>query len=226
LALFDVAAGGAAPHFLDPAAVNAVELLPPPPSAGSAEAAADLDAVLKAQVTRSDAEIARGRSESKLSPTAFQSILGPDLTAQKFPRVFALLEDAGQDSKTASNKGKEYFARPRPKFADARVHPIVEGDDEPSYPSGHATRAMLWARILAKIVPDKKDALLDRAEEIGWDRVLIGVHYPTDVYAGEVLGQALAQAMSKNDDFRTRLAGAQEEYQSFAAGHPVAAAIP
>jgi membrane-associated phospholipid phosphatase len=200
--------------------------LPSPPVTGSAAAIADMDAVLKAQTTRTEAEISRGKSEGKLSPTAFQTVLGPEFTAQRFPHIFALLEDAGQDSKTVSNKGKEYFARPRPELADNRVQPVVRGDDEPSYPSGHATRAMLWARVLCKIVPDKKDALLDRGEEIGWDRVIIGVHYPSDVYAGEVLGQALAQAMSKNADFQTRLAEAQEEYESFAAAHPVAAAVP
>jgi acid phosphatase (class A) len=221
-----LAAQGAGPHFLDPAAINAIELLPPPPGKDSAEATADLSAVLNAQTTRTDADVARATQEANLSPTAFQSVLGPDFTAEKLPQLFALLDDVAQDSKVISTNAKGVFARPRPQLADPRVQPVVQGDDEPSYPSGHATRAMLWARILCEIVPDKKHELLDRGEEIGWDRVLIGAHYPTDVYAGEVLGQALAQAMSKNADFQTRLAEAKEEFHAASATHPVAASLP
>jgi acid phosphatase (class A) len=220
------AAFGTEPHFIDTSAVDAVALLPPPPPSGSVEGAADMDAVLQAQATRTKAEIARGKSEGKLSPVAFQSVLGADFTAEKFPHVYALLQDAAVDSKAFTTKAKEDFARPRPKLADPRVQPVNKGDDEPSYPSGHATRAMLWARILCEIAPDKKHELLDRAEEIGWDRVLIGAHYPSDVFAGEVLGQSLAQAMSKNADFQSRLAEAKEEYRTPSVPQPVAAVKP
>ncbi|HEY4232822.1 MAG TPA: phosphatase PAP2 family protein [Lacipirellulaceae bacterium] len=220
---FVVAAQGAEPHFIDPPPLDPIALLPPPPAAGSAEAIADLADVLKAQTTRTDTEVARGKAENHLSPAAFQSVLGPEFTAQKLPRVFALLEDAADESKPFTSKAKKEFARPRPKFADARVQPVVDGDDGPAYPSGHATRAMLWARILAEIAPDKKHELLDRGEEIGWDRVLIGVHYPSDVFAGEVLGQNLAQSMLKNADFQARLIRAKEEFQQAAAASPVTA---
>jgi membrane-associated phospholipid phosphatase len=223
---FAVPALCAEPHFLATSAINIVELLPPPPLAGSAAATADMDAVLKAQITRTDAEVARGKSEVKLSPTAFQSVLGPDFTDQNFPHIFALLDDVGQDSKLFSTKAKDIFARPRPKFADLHVRPAVDGDDDPAYPSGHATRGMLWARILCEIAPEKKDALLDRGEEIGWDRVIIGVHYPSDVYAGEVLGQGIARHLRNNEEFQTRLTDAKEEFRSHGAPRPVAATAP
>jgi acid phosphatase (class A) len=222
-AILTAASQAAEPHFIDLSALDAVALLPPPPPATSEEGIADVDAVLKAQAMQTKEEVARGKSESKLSPAAFQSVLGPEFTAEKCPRIFALLEDAAEDSKLFTTKAKEDFGRLRPKAADSRVEPVNKGDDEPSYPSGHATRAMLSARILCEIAPDKKHELLDRAEQIGWDRVLIGAHYPTDVFAGEVLGQALAQAMSKNADFQTRLGAAKEEFHASNATQPVAA---
>jgi acid phosphatase (class A) len=225
-ALLAVAARGAESHFIDSSAVDAIALLPPPPVAGSAESVADMDAVLKAQITRSDSEVERGTAEGTLSPAAFQTVLGSEFTAKKYPHICALLEDAAQDSKPFSTRAKQVFSRPRPKFADSHVRPAVQGDDEPSYPSGHATRAMMWARILCEIAPEKKHALLNRGAEIGWDRVLIGVHYPSDVFAGEVLGQALAQAMSKNADFQSRLAEAKEEFHAPSTAQPVAAALP
>jgi acid phosphatase (class A) len=224
LALFTTAASGAKPHFIDTSVVDAAVLLPPPPAIGSSEGVADLNAVLEAQATRTKEQIARGKSEGTLTPEAFQSVLGPEFHAKKLPHVFALLEDAAADAKPNITKAKNYFGRPRPKLADPRVEPVNKGDDEPAYPSGHSTRGMLWARILCEIAPEKKHELLDRGEEIGWDRVLIGAHYPTDVFAGRIFGQALAQAMSENDDFQSRLAVAKEEYQSAAAPRPIAAA--
>jgi acid phosphatase (class A) len=224
LSVFTLVALAADPHFLELQSVDAVTLLPPPPAPASAEGIADLDDVLKAQAARTEEDVARGKSESKLTPDAFQKILGTNFTRERCPNLYALLEDAGQDSKILSGNAKECFARPRPKIADARVQPVARGDDEPSYPSGHATRAMLWARILCEIAPEKKDALLDRAEEIGWDRVIIGAHYPSDVYAGEVFGQALAQAMLKNDNFKARLASAKSEFDVAFKRQPVAAA--
>lgn len=224
---FAVPALCAEPHFLATSAISIVELLPPPPLAGSAPATADMDAVLKAQITRTDAEVARGKSEVKLSPTAFQSVLGPDFTDQNFPHIFALLDDVGQDSKLFSSKAKDIFARPRPRFVDSHVRPAVDGDDDPAYPSGHATRGMLWARVLSDIAPEKKDALLDRGEEIGWDRVIIGVHYPSDVYAGEVLGQAIARNLRNNEEFQMRFAEAKQEFKVFGSAHPAAVtAVP
>ena len=60
-----------------------------------------------------------------------------------------------------------------------------------------------------------------RGQEIGWDRVINGSHYPSDVLAGRVLGAAVARAMAKNDAFRSRFAEAKAEYQAFVAGGAV-----
>jgi len=221
-----LAAFGAGFHFLDPERTDLIELLPPPPAAGSAAATIDMDAVLLEQITRTDAEIARAKSEITLTPVAFQTVLGPAFTADNMPHVYALLKDAEHDSKILSTKAKTVFARLRPKFVDSHVAPIGESEDGPAYPSGHATRAMLWAWILSEVVPDKKHELLDRGEEIGWDRVIIGVHFPSDVFAGEVLGQAIAHAISKNEEFEKRVAEAKEEFHSASAPHPAVTSNP
>jgi hypothetical protein len=51
-------------------------------------------------------------------------------------------------------------------------------------------------------------------QEIGWDRVVAGVHFPSDVYAGQVLGRALAQALLNNETFREQLELAKKEHSS------------
>ncbi len=208
------------PHFVKPADLNAAALLPAPPAKGSQEATYELETVLKLQATRTDAEVARAKSEAKLSPAAFQPVFGKDFTAENLPLLFALLTDAAADSKAISDPAKTQFARQRPQFADSKVQPAISGEVDGSYPSGHATRGILWASILSQIAPDKKEALLQRGEEIGWDRIIAGVHFPSDIYAGRVLGLALAHAMNNDPAFQAQFAKAKAELEAFMKTHP------
>lgn len=198
-------------HYLTPTSIDFVKLLPAPAKVDSQEYKAELETVLRVQESRTEAEIARAQSEQKLKITAFQSVLGATLTAENFPLTAKLLKHAESDSKVFSGAAKDYFARPRPKH-DSRVKPVVEGEDEPAYPSGHATRGILFASILAELDPEHRDALMERGREIGWDRVLAGLHHPSDIVAGRVLGQAVFQAALANPEFQKDLAAAKAEY--------------
>jgi acid phosphatase (class A) len=204
----------AEPRFTTFTLADVKALLPPPPAADSAQALAEIDLVLCVQSTRTEADSARANSENKLTPAVFRPVLGQDFTSEMFPAVYELLEDAEKDSKLITKDAKKHFARVRPKDLDSRVQPAMKSDTDYAYPSSHATRGMLWAAILSEIAPPQKKTLIARGQEIGWDRVLAGLHYPSDVYAAEVLGQALAQSMLKNERFRERLARAKEEFAS------------
>jgi acid phosphatase (class A) len=61
------------------------------------------------------------------------------------------------------------------------------------------------ASVLAELAPDRRDALVRRGAQIGHDRVLAGVHYPSDVLAGLGLGEAIAQALLADAAFRASL---------------------
>jgi len=231
-----MAVQAAEPHFGKATDINFKAILPAPPASGSAEDAAEMETILRAQATRTEEEVARAKSEITLSPTAFQSVLGKQFTAKNYPELFSLLEDAGADSKLAVGKAKEHFGRPRPQDEDSRVQPLKKNDDGPSmkeagpakkddgaakkkddklsYPSGHSTEATLWMYILCQIAPDKQEALLTRSQEIGWDRVIAGAHHPSDVYAGRVLGKALARALRSDPTFQARFAKAKAQYQT------------
>jgi acid phosphatase (class A) len=200
--------------LINPASVEVVELLPPPPAADSLQAATELETVLRLQRSRSDADVTRAKAENHLTPAAFQTVLGSSFTVANYPTVFELLSDAEQAAGVFVNKGKKYFARPRPIEVDSHVQPVVDTGRERCYPSGHATRGAIWAAILSEIAPEEKEPLVVRGQEIGWDRVVAGVHFPSDVYAGQVLGKALAQAMLSSEKFRERLEMAKKEYSS------------
>jgi acid phosphatase (class A) len=198
-------------HYLAPKSVDFVKLLPAPPKPETDEAKQEMEVVLRVQESRTPAEVARAESEAKLTMAAFTQVVGKWFTAENLPLTAKLIKAAEADSKVFSAAAKDHFGRKRPPN-DARVKPTIHGEDEPSYPSGHATRGMLFGLILAELDPEQRDALMDRAREIGWDRVIAGVHFPSDLVAGRVLGQAIFQGMSSNPSFRKDLEAAKAEF--------------
>ena len=58
---------------------------------------------------------------------------------------------------------------------------------------------MVLAFVLADLFPAQRDAILAQARQIGWHRVQIARHYPTDIYAGRVLAQAIVCEMKSMD---------------------------
>lgn len=56
--------------------------------------------------------------------------------------------------------------------------------------------------LLAELVPDKRDAILAVGRDIGWRRVIGASHYPTDIYAGRMLAQAIVSELKAAPDFQ------------------------
>jgi acid phosphatase (class A) len=53
-----------------------------------------------------------------------------------------------------------------------------------------------------------------RGEQIGQDRIIGGVHYPSDVRAGRQIGEAIVKKLMDNSDFQVALEQAKEECQA------------
>jgi acid phosphatase (class A) len=205
-----------APATGQPAAAGAASLasaLAPPPAPGSDGAKADLAVVLWLQRTRDADDVARARREVGLGLEAFAPALGPGFTPAAHARTVALLARAHAFATPAIRGAKARFGRVRPYDADPRVAPAVEREDTPSYPSSHATRGVLIARVLAELAPPRREALLELGRRVGYDRVLAGVHYPSDVVGGQELGAALADALLADASFAAELERARDEWR-------------
>jgi undecaprenyl-diphosphatase len=61
---------------------------------------------------------------------------------------------------------------------------------DPSFPSAHAAFSFMMATLLSKWFPLYRTLFFIVAAFIGWTRIYLGLHYPTDVVAGAVLGYA------------------------------------
>jgi undecaprenyl-diphosphatase len=83
---------------------------------------------------------------------------------------------------------KRRFRRPRP--CDVAPHPLFDlrPPDAFSFPSGHTMNACAAATVLALSFPPLLPALAFLAGSVGASRVVLGLHYPSDVGAGAALG--------------------------------------
>jgi len=206
-------------HYLQPKSIHPTHLLPLPPSVGSEEYKSEIDQILAIQASRTPAQIKRFQSEEKFGLAAFETVMPAWCTTDNLPKLDKLLKTAVKESKYFSGLAKDSFQRKRPYWEDSRIQPLGQREEECAYPSGHATRGILYAMILAQLEPTRGDKLLERGREIGWDRVIGGVHHPSDIAAGRVLGQAIVRVLLKNPDFQADLKEVQEEYQGFKSSH-------
>ena len=90
---------------------------------------------------------------------------------------------------------KELIERDRPAVADPDPETLVELPATFSFPSGHATVSFACATVLALAVPRLLVPLYALAALISFSRVYVGVHYPSDVLVGAVLGVGIAIAL-------------------------------
>ena len=192
----------------------ATTLLAPPPVAGSAEDKFDLEATYTVHTGATPAEIALGQDENKLTIFHFAPAIGAWFVPGRFPQTEALFKEVEAEAKKVTDDAKKFWKRPRPYHLEpARFPHAIEHEDPThySYPSGHSTRGTVFALLLAELFPDKREAILAKGREAGWLRVQGGVHYPTDIYAGRVLGQELARDFLRSPEFQAGLAAAKAE---------------
>jgi acid phosphatase (class A) len=203
----------AADSYLRNGKPDAVALLAPPPEAGSAEQASDLAAVVAAYKARTPAEEAAAKAEKEISLAPFAAVVGNGIVSDKLPKTTALIERVRKETKQVVDSAKDHWKRPRPYEVDAQ---LAHGDKDSNngYPSGHSTQGTVMAILLAELYPEKREAILAVGRNMGWHRVISGKHYPTDIYAGRVLGQAIVRDLHKSEDFEKDFAAAKAEIQA------------
>lgn len=87
---------------------------------------------------------------------------------------------------------KNTIRRDRPCHSFVGFQAAIEPSDKFSFPSGHAAAAFVFAMLLAEFYPSLAALGFVLAALVGGSRVLLGVHYPTDILAGAILGMSTA----------------------------------
>jgi membrane-associated phospholipid phosphatase len=81
--------------------------------------------------------------------------------------------------------------RRRPKLDG--LPPLVDTGTQISYPSAHAATSFAGARSLSALLPAAAGPLYLAAGAMALSRPYVGVHCPSDVVAGALLGAAVAE---------------------------------
>ncbi len=89
---------------------------------------------------------------------------------------------------------KRRVRRPRPCDLGSFPQFDVRPPDRWSFPSGHAMNAFAVCTVLARAFPALSPALLLTAASIAASRVVLGLHFMSDVVVGSILGVAIGAA--------------------------------
>lgn len=89
---------------------------------------------------------------------------------------------------------KNWVARVRPYELIEGLNLMIEKQHDFSFPSGHATNSLACAWVMFRLL-DKKYGIpaLVLALLVSFSRLYVGVHYPTDVFAGIIVGIVAAE---------------------------------
>jgi acid phosphatase (class A) len=197
-------------NYLPPGQPDAVVLLAPPPLPGSAEQDADMAEVVAVQRACTTNEAAIAFSEKKFSIFTFTPAIGSFFQPGHFPKTEAFFQRVQAEASATTDVAKNHWKRPRPYTLDPS---LASGKLEKSfsYPSGHSTEGMVLALLLADLFPDKQDAILEIGRNIGWHRVEIARHYPTDIYAGRTFARAIVREFKTSPTFQDDFAQVKAE---------------
>lgn len=113
---------------------------------------------------------------------------------RRLPPTLALAALVLPAASLASRAVKELADRARPPL-DGAATALVDLPGDASFPSGHATTAFAAAGVVALMHPRLRAPALALAALVALSRVYLGVHHPSDVAAGALLGLALAVAV-------------------------------
>jgi undecaprenyl-diphosphatase len=113
------------------------------------------------------------------------------LVFQEF-NLFLLLITAFSIERTLYTIFKKSFKRNRPANILNNYQSLVTPNDEFSFPSGHTSASFMMTTIISILVPALFPLLIIWALGVGSSRVILGVHFPTDILAGALLGTSVA----------------------------------
>jgi len=88
---------------------------------------------------------------------------------------------------------KRVFVRERPFITHAAIDLGAAPLDRYSFPSGHTLHAVSFTWQACVHFPELAWVLVPLAALIAGSRVVLGLHYPSDVLAGAAIGAALAE---------------------------------
>lgn len=132
-----------------------------------------------------------------------------DALGPRLGKAFITAYDKGELSKAAAliktsevstGAAKKHFDYKRPFLIQGNtIHQVpddvVVKDNKPysadggSFPSGHTNTGYTDSLLMAEMIPERFDSLVERGARYGYSRIVLGVHYPLDVMGSRMVAQ-------------------------------------
>ena len=138
------------------------------------------------------ASLARLFSSAAVPVAICLPILGRLLHARRYRAAIAIVVAMGSGDAVTARILKPAFARPRPCHNLEGLVAAAPCGTGKSFPSGHATVAFAFLAVVAPVLRrGLQVAVALVAMGVALSRVVLGVHYPSDVVAGALVGFAI-----------------------------------
>ena len=199
--------------YLDAGQIDTTRFLAPPPD--EAVARREIEQMLVLQQQRTPAQAERSIADLEQSVFRFSDVMGDRFRKEDLPRTAKLFETLYKTESNLNKQAKEKWQRMRPPLFDKCIQPVARYSSSGSYPSGHSTFAYLASIVLAEMAPEKSAQIFARTGEFGENRVLGGVHYPSDIEAGRRLATMIAVLIQGNPAYQGDFAAAREELRAW-----------
>jgi hypothetical protein len=161
------------------------------------------DAQLDMVIAHAESDLRRSRAQEALAQVLpqvlFWSAVVP-LSPWRTPHTYEFIGIALNFGNQLCHRFKHALAVPRPSELSPLVQPILQTPGWAAFPSGHATEAFMFARLIMGLLGQGTSAdselwstLRWQAASIASNRVYAGLHFPIDSVSGRLLGHALAE---------------------------------
>ena len=206
----------AGPYYLTSSPEQFAAQLAAPPGPETAATRAELDDLLAIQGARTADEVRAARADRKTSIEKFYGAVGLTMhSPPPLPRLQQLAGRVEDDVKIYVRAAKARYRRLRPYKVEPRIEPCIRNvQADRSYPSGHAAFGYAMAYLLADLVLEKRAALEARAAEFARQRMVCGVHFRSDLQAGQLAARRLLTEMRHSPAFRAEESAAAEELRA------------
>ena len=206
--------------FVAPEALDLARTLPRWPADDTLAGRADLETVRDLALFRTPDLAAEADADAPLGPVPWTArIAGVAFSPETHPRTAALLVSVHDDMRAVNRAANAVHGwRERPSVRDPSVKPSLSlgAQPTPAYPSARTAGARVWAGVLCDLAPAQCPAFEVQAARTAWLRVIGGVHYPTDIAGGRIVGDAFLARLRTNPAYKAALADARGEWAASA----------
>lgn len=194
------------PFYFDESTYNAIKKqLPAVPKLDSKVQKEDEEQLRAIQAKRTKAQCDEAKNEVPGNLKGlYEKPAGP-LEKKKVEALDPFFAKIQNDGAFIVLKMKLDFPRQRPFAYIKGLEACVPLESTGSYPSGHALIAKLFALVLSDMFPAEKEKFEKRSLEVAENRVLSGVHHPSDIQAGRKIAEDIYAIIKKSPAFQDDL---------------------